>query len=315
MNILKSFYDSLTQEDVQLYLHPENRPKLKNALYRYFMKSTGNPTEKEVNLFDKLFRSSADHKKEISSLDDISVGEVSALEADGREELTYVMQKTQEDLLLSSKALSKDFFVPGKVANLYVFRPSSGGYLIHGTITRLNNNGVVFHYDGVIEKKGEAHLMLVAKYSLTISPWPPKDPEKESIELDRNKLVLFEENVDKQLELLKKISKEQSAHDDDKFKFPDVAKSFTALSERISDRGITFELPDHISPEIWKAQDLWEVHFGFPGGANFELRGKIFPVKQKGDLFLLRFVDADEASRKSIYEEIKKRGGTREILT
>ncbi|WP_411821912.1 hypothetical protein [Leptospira sp. 'Mane'] len=315
MNILHSFYESLQPEEAEKYLHPENRGKLRNALYRYFLKTPSNPTEKEVNLFDKLFRSSADLKKEIESLEDIPVGEVGALEADGKEELTYVMQKTNEDLLLSTKALSKGFLVLGKIANLYVFRPSSGGYLIHGVITKLNQDGIVFHFNGTIEKKGEAHLMLLAKYSLMIAPWPPKDETKESIELDRSKLVLSEESIDHQLDMLRKISKEQHKDDESKFAIPDTAKPFTALSERISDRGLTFEIPPNISTDIWKVQDLWEVSFSFPDGPTFSFRGKMFPVKQKGELYLIRYVDADESTRKEVYEEIKKRGGSREILT
>lgn len=41
----------------------------------------------------------------------------------------------------------------------------------------------------------------------------------------------------------------------------------------------------------------------------------MMPTKQKSDLYLLRYVDADEEMRKSLYEEIRKRGGVREVLT
>jgi hypothetical protein len=315
INILKSFYDTLDQEMAEMYLIPENRGKLKNALYRYFLNSPSNPTEKEVDLFDKLFRSSQEFKKEITSLEDIAVGEICALEAEGREELTHVMQKTNEDLLLSAKALSKDFLVPGKEAKLYVFRPSSGGYLLPGVVTKTHEKGIIFHFKGEIEKKGEAHLMLLAKYSLVISPWPRKEDEPMSIDLDKNKLLLSEENLDRQYELLKRISKEQSSGREDRFKLPETARSFTALSERISDRGLTFEFPSSVNSEIWKTQDLWEIHFSFPDGPSIDVRGKMFPVKQKSELYLIRYVDADEALRKIIYEEIKKRGGQREILS
>jgi hypothetical protein len=315
INILKGFYETLDQETAEILLLPENRGKLKNSLYRYFLNSPSNPTEKEVDLFDKLFRSSQEYKKEITSLEDVLVGEVCAIEAEGREELTYVMQKTDADLLLSVKALSKDILVPGKEAKLYVFRPSSGGYLLPGIITRTNDKGVIFHLKGEIERKGEAHLMLLAKYSLVISPWPMSEDEKNSIDLDKNKLLLSEENLDRQYELLKRISKEQASGREDRFKLPETARSFTALSERISDRGLTFEFPTSVSKDIWKLQDLWEVHFTFPDGPSIDVRGKMFPVKQKSDLFMLRFVDADETLRKTIYEEIKKRGGAREILS
>ncbi len=316
INILKGFYDSLTPELAEEYLVPDNRSKFKNALYRYFLNSPNNPTEREVDLFDKLFRSSQEFKKEITSLEDISVGEICAIEVDGREELTHVMQKTSEELLLSSKALSKAILVAGKEVKLYVFRPSSGGYLLPGVITKSHEKGIIFHFNGAIERKGEAHLMLLAKYALVISPWPRKEDDTEEISLDKNKLLLSEENLDRQIELLRRISKEQSSGREDRFKMAGTAKSFTALSERISDRGLTFEFPANVSKDIWKIQDLWEVHFTFPdGGPNIDLRGKMFPIKQKSDLFLLRFVDADDTLRKTIYEEIKKRGGQREILS
>lgn len=314
LNILHSFYDHLNDDEREMYLLPENRNKLKNALYRYFLKSTANTTEKEVNLFDKLFRSGVEFKKEILSLNDLTIGEVAALEADGREELTYVMQKTSDELLLSAKGISKDLLVPGKEAKLYVFRPSSGGYLLDGKVIRTNESGVIFHFNGKIERKGESHLMLLDKMSITVSPWPPPE-QKKDLELDKNKLMLSEENIDKQLEVLKRIAKDQKENNEKRFDIKDTAKPFITLSERLSDRGILFTFPSGISSEIWKHQDLWEVSFSFEKGPEFHVRAKMMPTKQKSELFLLRFVDADEAMRKSLYEEIRKRGGVREVLT
>ncbi|GBF50497.1 hypothetical protein LPTSP4_20230 [Leptospira ryugenii] len=314
INILHAFYDSLEPETAEYLLHPENRGKLKNALYKFFLSAPENPSEKEVELFDKLFRSSAEYRKEIQSLEDVTVGEVCALEADGREELTYVMQKTDSDVLLSAKALSKDFLEPGKKAKLYVFRPNSGGYLFPGEVTRSTEKGLIFHLTAPVEKKGEAHLMLPAKYTLIISPWPHEENEKENLLLDKNKLLLSEENIDRQIELLKRIAKEQKQGKEERFKMKETPRSFTAISERITDRGLTFEFPPTVSHDVWKHQDLWEVHFTFPDGPTVDVRGKMFPVKQKSDLYLLRFVDADESLRKLMYEEIKKRGGSRELL-
>ncbi|XDD47380.1 hypothetical protein AB3N60_04640 [Leptospira sp. WS39.C2] len=314
LNILHSFYDHLNEEEREIYLLPENRNKLKNALYRYFLKSNANTTEKEVNLFDKLFRSGVEFKKEILSLNDLTVGEVAALEADGREELTYVMQKTSDELLLSTKGLSKDLLVPGKEAKLYVFRPSSGGYLLDGQIKRTNESGAIFLFNGKIERKGESHLMLTDKISVTVSPWPPPE-QKKDLELDKNKLLLSEENIDKQLEVLKRIAKDQKENNEKKFEIKETAKPFITLSERLSDRGILFTFPSGISSEIWKHQDLWEVNFSFEKGPEFHIRAKMMPTKQKSDLYLLRYVDADDSVRKTLYEEIRKRGGVREVLT
>lgn len=266
LNILHSFYDNLNDEEREVYLLPENRNKLKNALYRYFLKSNANTTEKEVNLFDKLFRSGVEFKKEILSLNDLTVGEVGALEADGREELTYVMQKTADELLLSAKGISKDLLVPGKEAKLYVFRPSSGGYLLDGRVLRTNESGLIFHFNGKIERKGESHLMLTDKISITVSPWPPPE-QKKDLELDKNKLLLSEENIDKQLEVLKRIAKDQKENNEKRFDIKETAKPFITLSERLSDRGILFTFPSGISSEIWKHQDLWEVSFSFEKGA------------------------------------------------
>ncbi|MDF3820686.1 hypothetical protein P3G55_12285 [Leptospira sp. 96542] len=314
MNILKSFYEGLNGDEREVYLLPENRAKLKNALYRYFLTSNENPTEKEVDLFDKLFRSGSEFKKEILGLNDLIVGEVAALEADGREELTYVMQKTKDELLLSSKGLSKENLLPGKSVKLYVFRPSSGGYLLGGSIQKSNENGVIFLYNGQIERKGESHLMLLDKIQLNISPWPPTDDAAE-IQLDRNKLLYSEENIDKQLDVLRRVAKEQKGQNQKPFELREVTKPFTTFSERLSDRGILFSLPVGISQEIWKHQDLWEVHFTIPNGPSFDLRAKMMPTKQKSDLFLLRFIEANEVVRKSLYEEIRKLGGVREVLT
>ncbi|MBM9590073.1 hypothetical protein JWG41_06430 [Leptospira sp. 201903075] len=315
LNILHSFYDHLNEDEQEFYLLPENRNKLKNALYRYFLKSNGNTTEKEVELFDKLFRSGVEFKKEILSLNDLSVGEVAALEADGREELTYVMQKTADELLLSIKGISKDLQVPGKEAKLYVFRPSSGGYLLEGTILRTNESGAIFHFNGRIERKGESHLMLMDKVSITVSPWPPPDEKKQVLELDKNKLLLTEENIDKQLEVLKRIAKDQKENNQKRFEMKETPTTFITMSERLSDRGVLFTFPSGISQEIWKLQDLWEVSFSLENGPMFNIRAKMMPTKQKSDLYLLRYVDADETVRKTLYEEIRKRGGVREVLT
>ncbi len=313
MSLLKKFYDSLSEDLAEFYVQPENRGKLRGALFRFFVTVDSMPTEKEVNLFDKLFQSGPDFQKEITSLHDLVVGEVCALEADGREELTYVLQKTDEYLLLSIKGLSKDLLEPGKEAGLYAFRPSSGGYLLKGVVTKQNKDGIVFKFNGTIEKKGEAHLMLTANYSLLISPWPPKEG-LQSLELDKNKVLLSEENLDKQIELLRKIAREQKKNESKAFDLPPSADSFSAISERISDRAITFALPENLSPEIWKIQDLWTCEFSFLDGPTFSIKGKLFPVKQKSHMFLFRYVDADEKIRHEIYEEIKKRGGVRELL-
>ncbi|MCG6143073.1 hypothetical protein [Leptospira bandrabouensis] len=315
LNILHAFYDHLSEEEREIYLLPENRNKLKNALYRYFLKSNANTTEKEVDLFDKLFRSGVEFKKEILSLNELTIGEVAALEADGREELTYVMQKTTDELLLSVKGLSKDLLVPGKEAKLYVFRPSSGGYLLEGKVVRTNESGVIFHFNGKIERKGESHLMLTDKVSITVSPWPPPDEKKQVLELDKNKLLLTEENIDKQLEVLKRIAKDQKENNEKRFDIKETPRPFITLSERLSDRGILFSFPPGTSSEIWKQQDLWEVSFSFENGPMFHIRAKMMPTKQKSDLYLLRYVDADETVRKTLYEEIRKRGGIREVLT
>ncbi|MCZ8344348.1 MAG: hypothetical protein O9301_15045 [Leptospira sp.] len=314
LNILKSFYDTLTEDERELYLFAENRNKLKNALYRYFLNSTENPTEKEVNLFDKLFRSGVEFKKEILSLNDLIVGEVASLEADERGELTYVMQKTTEDLLLSVKGLSPDLLVPGKKAKLYVFRPSSGGYLIGGVISKSGKNGLIFHYDGTIERKGESHLMLVKKISLTISPWPPEDANKQNVVLDKNKILLSEENIDKQLDLLRRIAKDQKENNQKKFEFKEMPQPFVTMSERLSDRGLIFVLPPSISSEIWKLQDLWEIQFKIPGGGSYSLHGKMMPVKNRSEMYLIRYVAVDEQTTKQLYEEIRKAGGIRESL-
>lgn len=314
INILKTFYDSLTIEEREFYLLAENRSKLKNALYRFFLVSNENPTEREVDLFDKLFRSGAEYQKEILGLNDLVIGEVAALEAEGREELTYVMQKTTEDLLLSAKGLSSDMLVPGKLAQLYVFRPASGGYLLGGKVMKSNDKGLIFHFNGKIERKGESHLMLVEKIPLQISPWPPIDEDKHHVELDRNKVMLSEENLDKQLDLLRRIASDQKTNKEKKFEFKELAKPFETFSERLSDRGLLFELPPNISPEIWKYQDLWEVKFNFPDGPNFEIHGKMIPVKQRSNLFLFRYVATDDTTTKRLYEEIKNRGGIRESL-
>jgi hypothetical protein len=315
LNILKSFYDTLTEDERELYLLPENRNKLKNALYRYFLNSNENPTEKEVNLFDKLFRSGAEFKKEILSLNDLTIGEVASLEADERGELTYVMQKTNEDLLLSVKGLSPDLLVPGKKVKLYVFRPSSGGYLIGGVVTKSGKNGLIFHYDGTIERKGESHLMLVEKISLTISPWPPEDSNKQNVGLDKNKILLSEENLDKQLDLLRRIAKDQKSNNSKKFDFKETPKPFVARSERLSDRGLLFLLPQSISSEVWKIQDWWEIQFKIPGGTSYSLHGKMMPIKNRQDLYLIRYVAVDEQTTKQLFEDIRNAGGIRESLT
>ncbi len=156
--------------------------------------------------------------------------------------------------------------------------------------------------------------MLMDRISITVSPWPPPE-ERKDLELDKNKLLLSEENIDKQLEVLKRIAKDQKENNEKKFEIKETAKPFITFAERLSDRGILFTFPAGISSEIWKHQDLWEVSFSFEKGPTFHIRAKMMPTKQKSDLYLLRFVDADEAVRKSLYEEIRKRGGVREVLT
>lgn len=315
ISILRKFYDSLTEEERELYLLPENRNKLKNALYRFFLRNNENPTEREVEVFDKLFRSGSEFRKEILGLADLVIGEVAALEADGKEDLTYVMQKTETELLLSAKGISPELLVPGKETKLYVFRPTSGGYLLSGKVVKANSNGLVFLYSGKIERKGESHLMLLEKVRIEISPWPPKNQES-SVELDRGKLLLTEENIDKQIEILKRIASEQRKKEDSpKFHIQEEAKAFSTFASRLSDRGLLFAFPPGLSSDVWKYQDLWEVSFTLGPEHTFHLHGKMMPTKQKSDEFLLKFVDSDETMRKELYQIIKELGGVRESLT
>lgn len=111
------------------------------------------------------------------------------------------------------------------------------------------------------------------------------------------------------------MPKTKKENNEKRFDIKETPRPFITLSERLSDRGILFTFPVEISPEIWKQQDLWEVSFGFDNGPMFHIRAKMMPTKQKSDLYLLRYVDADETVRKTLYEEIRKRGGIREVLS
>jgi len=309
--ILRKFYETIEPEEMEYYLNPENRSRFRGALYRFLLSTNFAPSEKEVDLFDKLFKNQADSGKEITSLFDLNVGEVCALEAEGREALSYIVQKTDSELLLSPKGVSTELSEIGKEASIYVFRPSTGGYLLSGVIQNSSPEGIVFLFTGTVQKKGESHLMLVTEISLFFNPWPPKE---KNLGLDKNKVLLSEENLDKQIELLRRISKEQAREDKKAFNIPSEPGEFRATSDRISDRAITFEFPGKQSIDMLKHQDLWECEFTFLNGPTFKLKGKIFPTKKNANLLLFRFVDADEKVRHEIYEAIRARGGVRELM-
>jgi hypothetical protein len=324
--ILKRFVDLLSETERRTLVETRNWKFLKKRVYEYLLNLNGIRPETAVRIYKRLYvESGQDHSFHVG---DLVVGEIVALLTSHGEELTRIMKSSQEDLLLSSpKSLIPDG-TKNIGAKIYVFRPRQGGFYIEGEIVGVINQAILFHITGKPVSAGHAHLMIQEKFLVNISSWP-KISSKSQMESE-----LFEElqkNQDGEIEdemqileeeIRKRFSNKPKPKEEEIKPFiPEPKKDeilnidFSCIADRLSDRGLIFELPEELDREFWKKSELWEANFQMPGGRYIATKGKIMPSTNSKSRYLMRFIDMEESERIQIYEDIKRFGGEREALS
>jgi hypothetical protein len=231
------------------------------------------PSDK-VQIFDKLLLNGAE-PVHIESVANLRLGELCALDVGRSSHMTTVLKIHENFVLLSSKA--RFSFMPPVDAKLYAYRPHLGGFLIPGSITKINNNSLIFNHEGPIDFKGDQHLMSVISIPLKLESWPHPDLEA---------FVTSES--------------------------PTATETtpYSGTTERISDRAflVTFSTPPQ--PKLLKSQEFWEITLDLPE-KPLVCRVKMSPYKIPEN-FLLRPVDLDSAERERLYNFVTKHDPQRE---
>lgn len=327
---LQKFIESLSDEERNILLETKNWKLLRKQLNSYLMNHNSIKPDVAVQIFDKLMLDKV--PKEPFTIHSIQVGEIVALITEHGEQLVRVMKTADEDLLLSAQKLS----IPEKAKNfqgkIYLFRNNEGGFYIPGEILGTFDRAILFHIIGAPISAGYSHLMLSTKFQLELSNWPKileqEEPsfdkmiehdhtsiheEMDSIEFEIKKRFDKIKSIPPNLDGLKKeIDSKGKATSNKTNKKTNV--SYIFIGTKLSDRGVIFETKDDMDPNFWRASELWEIRFQIPNGIEVKSIGKIMPSNTNRSKFLLKFIEMSEEQRTAIYEDIKRLGGSRELL-
>lgn len=230
---------------------------------------TGND---RVEIFDKVLPG-ATSRIEVKEVADLREGELCAVDINKKSYLATIMKKKDNQVLLT---LIDRVALNPAVAQLYAYRPQLGGYLIPGSILKVNGLSIIFKHEGQIEFRGDQHLMTVASLAFSLSRWPHP-------ELD-----------------------EPDETADEKAPLVDV---FTGTTDRISDRAISMRFDSEPPAWILKRQEFWELNLELP---DSPLVCRIRITAYRSGMWLMRPVDLDGAERNRLFAFISAHEPVRE---
>ena len=245
---------------------------LARRLQNYLASHAGITGNDRVEIFDKILPG-ATSRIEIKDTADLREGEMCAVDIGKKSHLATVMKKKDDQVLLT--LFDKVALAPGE-AHIYAYRPQLGGYLIPGSILKVNGLSVVFKHEGAIEFRGDQHLMTVVPLGFSVTAWP--HPELDVTE-----------------------PKEGEARP--------IAEIFSGTTERTSDRAISVRFANEPPPWVMKRQEFWELSLGLPE-KPLECRVRI--TDYRAGMWLLRPVDLDGAERQRLYRFIAEHEPVRE---
>ncbi len=232
---------------------------------------TGND---RVEIFDKVLPG-ATSRIEVKDVSDLREGELCALDIGKKSYLATMIRKKEDQVLLT---LSDKISLTPSAAHLYAYRPQLGGYLIPGSILKVNGPSVIFKHEGPIEFRGDQHLMTVASLTFSIARWPHP-------ELDET---------------------DESDVSDEKAPTVDI---FTGTTDRISDRAISMRFDSAPPQWVLKRQEFWEMTLELPDNP-LVCRIRINPYR--AGMWLMRPVDLDGAERNRLFAFIAAHEPVRE---
>lgn len=309
LKILRRFYDGLTNDES---LRVVDDRRYFHASLHDFLSSGRNISplhmRDRVRMLDSLFPY-ANIQLDIKSIRDLQPGEICSLEFDSPEEprLCTILRRKNDAVWLSAPGWSPASMPDGDQAQIYIFRPDAGGFLIEGRILRAEKEAVLFGDIGQIQPYGDRHLMAAIEVPLTLIPWPPipaAPPQK--------------------MESEESQSPEASSPEAQSTPARVVPIQIQGTCKLVSDRALLFFTEDQSSGDegigrggrdLLEGQEVWEIDLVLPGGFAFRCRGIVLPSGQGGrGRWLFKYLDADESQRRAIFEEIKGAGPKRERL-
>ncbi len=281
LRLLRRFYDTLGEDESMQIV---NSKRLFHAKLHDFLArdDIGTQHRDRVRILDSLFPA-ADFQVEVKALRDLQAGEACSLEFDGETHLATIVKQRDEDLWISLPGWEPTRDLTNTAAYVYVFRQNVGGFLLEGRLLRVGKGVAVFGNVSKISSHGNQHLMAEIEVPLHFTPWPPLPSPGES--------------------------------SGDKEAGPREPVVLRGMSKLVSDRALLFffeeDMPDpfHL---LERSGEMWELDMTLPRGYEFQCRGAIVPGSR--GRFLFKYVDATEAQRRRIFDEIKHAGAKRERL-
>lgn len=271
LNIANNFFSSLreAQKD-EIFLSPKS---LQTYLHQYLDSHPTLPAHDRTEIFDKLLPHNTS-QIEIKSVSDLRVGEVVAIDVETKSYLATVL-KIKDEMVLVSSSEKRDLEIGAKV-KLYAYRPLLGSFLLEGEITKSTGQSVVFKHSGVIEFRGDQHLMSEVVLPFQLEAWPHP---KADLEISENTKAV---------------------------------EIFAGSTEKISDRGFVVTFATKPSDAMLRRQEYWEITLALPD-EPLVCRVRIVP-HQKASRWLMRPADLDETGRALLFKFISANTPVREHL-
>ncbi|MCB1140693.1 MAG: hypothetical protein H7A24_07940 [Leptospiraceae bacterium] len=294
VNLLEDFFNNSRISYSEAVNLLNDSGLFKRELIKYFSKKRDGNEEHLVQIVDKLFPPEKLSKNEITSIDDIEIGEPCSVEFEDNFYLGTVLKKTDNELLINFYERLPERSREGKSILLYFFRLEIGGYLLEGSVRKLKSQTLIFTFTGEVEWKGDLHLMAEIRRSVKVTP----------NELD------FEEKQKEDLEVLSDIGL-----DPDEVDMITQPSSLSGYTIKISDRALLIHFNGIISPLFLKKHDIWSLELDLEASSILELKGRIFPSKMSPGKYLFKYLNITTDERKSIFNEIKKFNPSQEQLS
>lgn len=269
--ILKEFYLGVNPQEREELIF--SKKKLHSLFQDYLKERSGIDPEKKVELIEKLFPRK-EYLKEVKDTTDIYEGEICALEIDNKHYLANIMKIDRDELLLSVEHFQMERHTTNSHASIYIYRPSLGGFLLQSVVKALGDDSVNLLFGGLVEEKGDIHLMAEIDIEVKLTPWPTPEDE----------------------ELL-------NSHT--------ITGTIMLLSDRMF--SMTSDKEDEMN-YLLKHHDLWQCKYTLPVGYNFSCRGTLALSHATPESYIFTYLDASEQARNIVFAEIQAHSPVREKI-
>lgn len=307
LQVLRSFFDSLNEGESLQVLH--NRRLLHARLHDYLYDARSIATRDRVRILDSMFPL-VDFQLEIKSLRDLQAGELCSLEFDRQTFLGTIVREKEVEVWVSIPGWQVPDKLAGTPAQVYVFRPNIGGFLLEGRILRSGKELLVFGDVSKITSQGNQHLMAEIEVPFRLTSWPPPTaPEARPGDQTGEAGQAMAGSVTPEKDVAGRTGAAPPV--------PEPAQ-YLGTTKLISDRALLFFLNEgHESTQrlLLESQEVWEIDLSLPRGTSVRCRGVVLPSAQGArSRWIFKYIDADETLRRAIFEEIKRAGAKRERL-